>query len=531
MEAAVRIRELTNLLGRDVLEVTGDIEHEPRDVCRDSREARPGSLFVCVKGYVSDGHEYAAKALEGGASALVSQRRFGELGIPARRAPGVRAFVRVRDPRRALAAASHLFYGAPAKKLALAGITGTKGKTTTAHMIRSIWDAAGIKSGLIGTIENCVGAEAVQADATTPDSPELARLLARMAARGCERAVMEVSSQGLALSRVDFCGFDAGVFTNFSEDHISPHEHASVGEYFAAKLKLFSMCGKAVINADIGEYGAVRDAFIKSGGRGGRSGWDGWDGRSEWDEWNKPVAYSMDETSANYGAAAVRARAIEPVYDGMACVRFFAETPWFSEWVTLGLPGRYNVSNALAAIAVCGLGGISKEAVCGGLRGVRVRGRTEAVETGRGFSVLVDFAHNAASLTALLGMLREYNFKKVTTVFGCGGERARERRFAMGEASGRFSDLTVVTSDNPRGEDPKAIVADILTGLHKTGGRYAVIEDRKEAIGYAIANAGEGELVLIAGKGHETTQTFADRTVPFDDAQAAREFLGVSDKL
>jgi UDP-N-acetylmuramoyl-L-alanyl-D-glutamate--2,6-diaminopimelate ligase len=431
----------------------------------------------------------------------------GELRLPDRLAQNVRAFVRARDTRRALAAASHLHCGEPTKRLALAGVTGTKGKTTTAYMIRSILEAAHKKSGMLGTVANYIGDEVVEAKATTPDSAELARYFALMAERGCEYAAMEVSSQGLALSRVDFCDFDVGVFTNFYEDHISPYEHKDIGEYFAAKLRLFSMCKRAVINADIGESRAVADAYLKGGGG------------------EEPIFYSADESSKNREAAAVRASSIRLVNDGKASSKFYAETPWYSGEAEVGLPGRYNVSNALAAISVCGLFGIPEEAIRRGLRDVSVRGRTESVGSGGKFSVLVDFAHNAASLEALLRMLREYEYKSITTVFGCGGERDRERRFAMGEISGRHSDFTVVTSDNPRGEDPKLIIEDILTGMRKTGGRYAVIEDRRDAIGYAIGNAAEGDLVLIAGKGHETTQTVADRTIPFDDAQVAREFL------
>jgi len=528
--------DLAEAIGDDVIEALGDLAYEPSCVANDHRKVTGGGLFVCVKGFVADGHGFAPGAFANGAAVLVSQKPFGELDLPRNAAPDggapdtaepdsdipdatgalrgplgettrLRAFLRVRDSRRALAAAAHLYYNEPTKRILLAGVTGTKGKTTTVYMIRSILAAAGLKCGMLGTIENDVGSEIVPATATTPESVDLAAMFSAMAAHGCGHAVMETSSQGLALSRVDFCDYDVGVFTNLYNDHISPHEHADANEYFSAKLKLFSMCKKAVINADIEECDAVKDAFHKNGGGGA------------------VLTYSADEAGGGHTAADVRASGIELVYDGSACTRFHIETPWFSGPLTVGLPGRYNISNALAAVSVCGLWGVPFEAVRDGLRRVCVRGRTQSVDGGQDFTVLVDYAHNAASLSALLHMLREYNFHSITTVFGCGGNRARDRRFEMGETSGKLSGFTVITSDNPRGEDPRAIMADIEIGLLRTAGQYIMIEDRLEAIRYAIDRAGKDSLVLIAGKGHETEQEFADRTIHFDDAGVALELL------
>ena len=499
--------KLINMLGGGVADAAGDLSYEPAGIASDHRKAVPGGLFVCIEGFVADGHAYAADALANGAVAIISQKPLSGLNLPAEQVAKVKAFVQVRDSRRALAAASHLYYGEPSKALALAGVTGTKGKTTTTYMIRSILGAAGVKTGLIGSICNYIGDEERAAGETTPESITLAGLFAEMAGKGCSHAVMEVSSQGLALRRVDFCDYDVGVYTNFYKDHISPLEHRDVAEYFEAKNKLFSLCKKAVINADIAEFEAVRAAAVRAGREGAI------------------LTYSADYEGANHGAADIRARDIELISDRKVYSRFYAETPWFSGSFTVNLPGRYNVSNALAAIAVCGLFGAPKEAVAAGLSGVNVRGRTELVSEGQNFTVLVDFAHNAASLEALLKMLHEYKFETITTVFGCGGNRARDRRFDMGEASGRLSGFTVITSDNPRKEEPAMIIADIVTGLSRTDGRYIIIEDRREAIKYAIDSAPEGSLVLIAGKGHETTQTFSDRTIPFDDVLVAREFL------
>ena len=502
-DGKMRVRDLADALGDNMVSVSGDMDYAPSGVANDHRLVAPGGVFVCVKGFSADGHAFIPGAAANGAAVVIAQR-------PIEAAPPLKAIIQVRDARRALAAAAHLFYGAPTKKLKLAGVTGTKGKTTVTYMIRSILRSAGLLPGMLGTIENDIGGRILPAAETTPESSALAALFSRMVERGCECAVMEVSSQGLALSRVDCCEFDVGVFTNFYRDHISPNEHGGMEEYFAAKLKLFSMCRNAVINADIAEFSAVRDAFMSGGGGGGGA----------------CVAYSADGASPNRGAADVRASRIELLYDGgRAYTRFYAETPWFCDTVTVGLPGRYNVSNALAALSVCLMFGVAKEAVLQGLRGVSVRGRTQPVEEGQKFTVLVDYAHNAGSLEALLAMLREYDFKNITTVFGCGGNRARDRRFSMGEVSGRRSDFTIVTSDNPRKEDPAMIMDDIVTGLKRTNGRYILIEDRREAIKYAIENAREGDLVLLAGKGHETEQTFADRTIHFDDAQVAGEIL------
>ena len=567
---ALQVRGLIEALGDDVVTAFGDLCYAPTGVSNDHRRVEPGGMFVCIKGFNVDGHGYAARAVANGAAVLVAQEPFGELGMPAEpctaasdpdgfsgapAAKQLRAFVQVRDTRRALAAASHLFYGEPTKRLKLAGVTGTKGKTTTVYMIRSILNAAGMKTGLLGTVENDVGGEVAPANETTPESVELAAMLAKMVERGCSHAAMEVSSQGLALHRVDFCDFDIGVFTNFSRDHISPNEHKNMDDYLAAKLKLFSMCRQAVINADIKECAAVRAAAAASGRCGAI------------------LTYSADAQGDGYVGADIRASRIEAVGTGDAAAtgnacstggaaatgneagtvatadsgiasgtggaaavgtahgsagvrtRFYVTTPWFSDTLEIALPGRYNVSNALAAIAVCGLLGASKDAVREGLANVSVRGRTQLIDEGQNFTVMVDFAHNATSLGALIGMLREHGFRSITAVFGCGGNRDRNRRFEMGEVSGRMSDFTIVTSDNPRNEDPEMIMADIETGLRRTAGRYTAVADRREAIGHAIKNAAEGDLVLIAGKGHETSQTFADRTLPFDDAQVAREFL------
>ena len=501
-------QRLTALLGDCVIEASGDMARDPAGISNDHRRIGPGDLFVCISGYVNDGHAYAAGALENGAASIISEKPMDALGLPPELADRIKTFIRVADARLALAAASSVFYGEPSKRLALTGVTGTKGKTTTTYMIRSILRAAGIKTGLIGTVENFIGDEAFPSTETTPESVALAGYLSSMADGGCEHAVMEVSSQGLALRRVEYCDFDVGVFTNFYNDHISPNEHSDLDDYFRAKAKLFSLCKKAVVNADMPVYEAVLEAAL-SGGACGRA-----------------LSYSADEKSENFSKAEVRASEIELINDKKKVyTRFHVETPWYSRNMTVNMPGRYNVSNALAAISVCGLYGIPEDCVARGLSEVSVRGRTELISEGQGFAVLVDYAHNAASLEALLKMLHEYEFNKITTVFGCGGNRARDRRFDMGEVSGRLSGFTVVTSDNPRKEEPRKIIADIECGLHRTDGRYMVIEDRAEAIEFAISNAADGDLVLIAGKGHEATQTFADRTIPFDDASVARGCL------
>jgi UDP-N-acetylmuramoyl-L-alanyl-D-glutamate--2,6-diaminopimelate ligase len=478
----MQLKELLD--GLEILDRRGDWETEIDSIVYDSRKARHGSLFVCVEGFITDGHQYIAQALTQGVSAILLQKPAAGLAIP---------WARVADTRRGLAHVADRFFGHPSGRLDLIGLTGTKGKTTATYMTRAILAAAGRKVGLIGTVANIIGDEITYASRTTPESYDLQALLDEMVSRGMDSCVMEVSSQGLMLDRVYGCEYTTGVFTNLYNDHIGPHEHASMDEYLAAKLLLFDRCRQAVINRDIDCYREVRAA--------------------------------VHGPCLTYGLSAdadIQALNLEKVVEHQRIgTRFSLKSPWYEGSVFVGMPGRFNVYNALAAIACAGLAGASLEAIRQGLAEIAVPGRVQPIPTGQPFQVVVDYAHNAASLENLLTTLREYVDGRLIVIFGNGGDRARSRRFEMGDTAGRLADLTVVTSDNPRTEDPMAIIQDIITGIAPTQGPYIVIPDRKEAIEQTIWQAKPGDMVVIAGKGHENYQIFKDRTIHFDDVEVA----------
>ncbi len=477
--------QLQDLLkGLDILEKGGDLTVEIDSIVYDSRKARRGSLFVCVEGFITDGHQYIAQALSQGVSAILVQRDVPGLSVP---------WAKIGDTRRGLAHVADLFFGHPSGRLSLIGLTGTKGKTTATYMTRAILAASGRKVGLIGTVANIIGEEITYASRTTPESYDLQALLDEMTSRGMDSCVMEVSSQGLMLDRVYGCEYEVGVFTNLYHDHIGPHEHASMDEYLAAKLLLFDRCKNAVINRDISCYKTVRAAV------------------------NGPcLTYGLTSE------ADVQAADLEKIVEHQRIgTRFTLKSPWYEGRVFVGMPGRFNVYNALAAISCAGLSGVPFAAIKEGLAEIAVPGRVQPIPTGRPFQVIVDYAHNAASLENLLETLREYVSGRLIVIFGNGGDRARSRRFEMGDVAGRLADLTVITSDNPRTEEPMAIIQDIITGITPTGGPYEVIPDRKEAIWQTIRKARPGDMVVIAGKGHENYQIFKDRTIHFDDTEIA----------
>ncbi len=484
------------LSGLPIIEQGGDWSCDLNQVVYDSRKARQGSLFVCVTGFVTDGHQYIDQAISQGVSALLVERVTDALlksDCPV-------AWARIDNTRRGLAHVSDRFFDHPSGKLKMIGITGTKGKTTTTYMARAILAAAGRKTGLIGTVANIIGDQVTYASRTTPESYDLQALLDDMVGQGLDSCVMEVSSQGLMLDRVYGCDYQVGVFTNLYNDHIGPHEHADMEEYLGAKLLLLARCHLAVINRDIDIFEKVRAAAENT---------------------RIPVL--------TYGLSAeadIRAENLQKVtQDGRVGTQFHLHSPWFEGDVFVGMPGKFNIYNALAAIACSAAVGADFDAVRSGLATIAVPGRVQPIPTGRDFQVIVDYAHNAASLESLLLTLREYVSGRLIVLFGNGGDRARSRRFEMGEVAGRLADLTVITSDNPRTEDPLAIIADIVTGITPTGGNFEIVPDRREAIGRAIALAGPGDMVVIAGKGHENYQIFKDHTIHFDDAETAAELL------
>lgn len=465
----------------------------------DNRKCSPGSMFICIKGYITDGHKFACAAKNAGASVIVCQslEALSEYGYDIYAGGDASpAVIACSDTRRALAAFSAAFYDHPSQKLHLVGVTGTKGKTSTTYMLRAIYKAASHDTGLVGTICNKIGDEEIPTERTTPEANILQELLFRMAERNIGTCFMEVSSQGLHLDRVYGCRFTTALFTNLSKDHIGENEHADMEEYAEAKSKLFTMCGNALINADNAYSGKMIDKAAASGA--------------------KIFTYGID-SECDYKAVNIIKRENGVEYD--AVIRHTDET----YHITVPIPGRFSVYNSLSAFACSHIEGIAPEKAIEGLNNVFVPGKAESVPTGRDFSVLIDYAHNPDSFINILTTVKEYA-KRTVFLFGCGGDRNRPRAL-MGETAGKYADFTIITSDNPRSEDPESIVRDIEKGIIPTGADYICIVDRRSAIEYAIKNARSGDVIILAGKGHETEQIFKDRTVHFDEREIVREIL------
>ena len=494
------------LQGLDTRFLCGDPDTVIKAVDYDSRKTSGGSLFVCIRGYVTDGHRFIDKAIALNAAAILiedDQDMYSdEELIDKAREKGI-AVVSVFDTRLALAHVSAAFFSHPAEPLTMVGITGTKGKTTTTYMIRDIFEKANRSTGLIGTVANIIAGEEHKADRTTPESYKLQEMLAEMAEKGQDSCVMEVSSQGLMLNRVYGCRFDVGAFTNLYHDHIGEHEHSDMDDYLKAKLLIFDQSDVGLINAD----SAAADRVIRYASA------------------RCPVyTYGIDKPCDVSASDLKTCRA-----NNRIGTSFTMKSPWYNGEIFVAMPGKFNVYNALCAASAAGICGLPFEAVLEALSEVSVPGRLQAVPCDRGFTVLVDYAHNAASLENLLSTLREYCTGRLITLFGCGGDRAKSRRYEMGEVSGRLSDLTVITSDNPRSEDPAAIIADIMTGFSKTAGHSVIEPDRRTAIEKALSMAEKDDFVIIAGKGHEDYQIFKDRTIHFDDAEISAEILARMD--
>jgi UDP-N-acetylmuramoyl-L-alanyl-D-glutamate--2,6-diaminopimelate ligase len=389
---------------------------------------------------------------------------------------------------------SAAYFDHPARKLKTIGITGTKGKTTTTYMIKSILENTGKKVGLIGTIETIIGDTVIPANNTTPESYTLQETFSRMVNEGCECVVMEVSSQGLKLNRVAGFTFDYGIFTNLGEDHIGGAEHTDFWDYLSSKSKLFKQCRQGLINIDDEHAQQILEGHT-----------------------------CVVETFGFGEKADIRATEFKLMQKpGFLGIAYHVEGLMNLE-VEMNIPGKFNVSNSLCAISLCRHFGVSNEEIIKSLGNVHVKGRVELVPVSKHFSVMLDYAHNAMSLESLLSTLKEYNPKRLVCIFGCGGNRARSRRFEMGEVSSRMADLTIVTSDNPRFEEPQDIVNDILEGVKRGPGEYVEIIDRKEAIRYSIDYAQEGDVIVVAGKGHEDYQEIKGVKYHMDDRELIRE--------
>jgi UDP-N-acetylmuramoyl-L-alanyl-D-glutamate--2,6-diaminopimelate ligase len=456
-------------------------------VANDSRKVEPGSLFVAIQGIATDGNLYANDAVSRGAVAVVSEHP-----VPANWQPGI-PWIQVTEGRKAMAIAAANFYRHPAAALKLVAVTGTNGKTTTTSLIDSILRASGAKAGLFGTIAYHTPLGERPASNTTPESLELQKFLAEIRDAGGTYATMEASSHALALDRLWGCHFAVAVFTNLTRDHIDYHQ--TFENYFAAKRLLFQGTGAgapdvSVINRD--------------------------------DEWGQKLV-ALGGRTLTYGLQTgvdLRAKKFQLSFKGL---NFTALTPDGPIQVESSLVGRINIYNILAAIGG-GIGlGISREVIEAGIHNLRaVAGRFERVDRGQPFLVVVDYAHTDDALQNLIRTARELNVKgRIITVFGCGGSRDRTKRPIMGELSGRLSDLSILTSDNPRQEDPLKIISDIVVGMQRSGGRYIIEPDRAKAIHRGIAEARAGDIVLLAGKGHEDYQIFADHTIHFDDREVA----------
>lgn len=486
----------------EVLERQGNLEVEITDVTDDSRRVKTGSVFVAVKGERADGHVFVRQAVTAGAAALVVQEQWPQAGPPARSSVPI---IRVADTRRALGLLASRLHHDPSSRLRMVGVTGTNGKTTVTYLCKAVLEGAGRRTGLIGTVAYQIGPTRLQASHTTPGAVELQALLATMVEAGLDSAVMEVSSHALALDRVAGCEFDVAVYTNLTQDHLD--FHTDMEEYFEAKLRLFTGLTpagrkpgpkRAIINIDDARGPRICEAT------------------------RVPVwTYSLHQVSD--------LRAEDPRLS-LAGTSFTAVTPVGRFRVESRLVGAHNVSNILAAIGVALHEGLSPDEIREGIRSVQdVPGRFERVEAGQDFMVLVDYAHTEDALIRLLETAQAFKTGRIITVFGCGGDRDRGKRPRMGRAAAQRSDLVILTSDNPRSEDPMAILGQVEAGLREALDparvRCRVIVDRRQAIEAAIREAQRGDMVLIAGKGHEDYQIVGAERLHFDDREVAREVL------
>lgn len=469
--------------------VQGSLDKEIRALVYDSRKVQQGSVFVCIKGMNFDGHDYVKEVVSKGAVAVVVEREIE--GVPE-----TVTVIQVQDTRYALAFLSATWFDHPADKLKIIGITGTKGKTTTTYMVKSILEAAGRKVGLIGTIESIIGEIHKPSANTTPESYVLQETFQDMVRAGLDTVVMEVSSQALKLHRTQGFVFDYGIFTNLEPDHIGPGEHESFEEYAACKGLLFKQCRVGIINGDDTHAQAILAGHTC-----------------------KVITYGLGEGND------LQATALSLSHRPGALGVCFETTGLLQSSIEVSSPGQFSVYNALTAIAICLQFGVPEEAIQKALLEVRVKGRIEMVKVSEDFTFLIDYAHNAMALKSLLMTLREYQPNRLICIFGCGGNRSRIRRFEMGEVSGTLADLTIITSDNPRYEEPMDIIEDIKTGIEKTDGKFLTICDRKEAIQYAISHGERGDIIVLAGKGHEDYQEIKGVKYPMDERELIRQIL------
>ena len=480
------------LVGLENLKVKGNLDTEINGIAKSSNEVKEGYLFVAIKGFTVDGHSFIEEAIKNGATAVMVEEGCDLKSIKFKEDTII---IMAKSTREGLAITSSNFYNNPSTKFKLIGVTGTKGKTTTTYMINEILEKAGQKVGLIGTIATYINGKKIKdSDRTTPESLELQQLFAQMVEEGVETVVMEVSSQSLKLDRVAGCKFDIVIFTNFSEDHISPKEHPDMEDYFNSKLKLFKMCKTGIVNTDDLQGAKIPRLFPES----------------------NITTYGID----NFANLLAKDITITNSY-----VDFKVKIKDRNERVKTGIPGRFSVYNSLAAICVAQKFGVDPEIVKQALLDVRVPGRSEMVDNKLELPIMIDYAHSPESLQNILYATKSYTRGRVISVFGCGGDRDSSKRPIMGEISGKVADYTIITSDNPRTEKPEDIIKAIEEGISKTKGKYEVIVDRTEAIEKAIKMANKRDIIILAGKGHETYQEINNEKKHFDEREIIKEII------
>lgn len=472
--------------------VQGTVEREITAVVYDSRKVTKGCVFLCIEGANFDGHDFVVQAAKSGASAVVISKDPKELGLEEEEC----TVIKVKDTRYAMAFLSAAWFQNPAKKLTVIGVTGTKGKTTTTYLVKSILENAGHKVGLVGTIEVIIGERHIHAENTTPESYLLQEYFAEMVKEGLDAVVMEVSSQALKLHRTQGFVFDYGIFTNLSPDHIGANEHPDFEDYLYCKSLLFQQCRIGIVNGD--------DVHCKEVIKGHTC---------------------RIETFGMSDSCMLRAKNLSFLKKPGELGVSFDVTGLMDFHAEVITPGRFSVYNALTAIAICRHFGVKEEDIKKALLHAKVKGRIEMVKVSDDFTMLIDYAHNAMALESLLSTLKEYEPKRLVCIFGCGGNRSRQRRFEMGEVSGKLADFTIITSDNPRFEEPQAIIDDIITGIKKTSGEYVAIIDRKKAVKYAIEHGKRGDIIVLAGKGHEDYQEIKGVKYPMDERTLINEVL------
>ena len=469
----------------EYISISGDLNIDIKGITYDSRKVEKGYLFICVDGIDQDGHKYINEAKEKGAIAVIITKNVSS---------SFANIIKVKDARKTLAKLASVFYNNPSENLKIVGITGTKGKTTIAKMLKTILDCDKKYASLSGTLGMFIGEKYIKTKNTTPNALDLQQFFNESIKKGIKYSVMEVASIALKQRRVNNIDFDIGIYTNLAKTHIGKREHIDFNDYLVSKSKLFTMCNKGIINLD--------DLYYKEIIKNSTS---------------NNITYSFKNPKADIYSKNVIINGINTSFTYIGLNRQFD--------VTINLPGTFNISNAIAAITAALLLNVSEKAIVEGLLKTKVKGRCEVLDTNTSYKIMIDYAHNQSSLEKLLSEIKTTKGGKVIALFGCGGDRDNAMRYEMGEISGKFADFTIITSDNPRTEQPKKIISMIEEGMKKTNGKYICIENRTDAITYAIENAKENDLIILAGKGHETYVEINNVRTHYDEREIVEKIL------